>query len=63
MELKSNGFVMKLSFDEVIALATLLGNMSKKNMMDYGDVTEEEATLLQVMYGTLSAFVPVEEAG
>jgi len=63
MKVESKGIVVTLTLEEAVALSKLLGNMSPRSvMMEYGSVDEEEAALLQIMYGTLSAFVPNEQA-
>lgn len=60
MEIKSKGFELLVSSEEAIALATLLANMSPKEMKSYG-VTEKESDLLFEMYTVLSNFVPIHE--
>lgn len=62
MEVKSKGIELLLTLEEAVALTKLLGNMSRSVMCEYGNVDVEEANLLQVMYGTLSAFVPNDQA-
>lgn len=62
MEVKSKGIELLLTLEEAVALTKLLGNMSRSVMCEYGNVDVEEANLLQVMYGTLSASVPNDQA-
>jgi hypothetical protein len=62
VKIKSSNIQIELNIEEAIALAKLLGNISRLNMMELGGLDEEEAQMLQIMYGTLSAFVPTEEA-
>jgi hypothetical protein len=62
MEVKSKGIELLLTLEEAVALTKLLDSMSRMSMMEQGNVDLEEANLLQVMYGTLSAFVPNEQA-
>ena len=61
MKITSNGMTIELTLDEAIALAMLLGGMSAHNMMKYSDIDAEQAYLLQCLYGTLSAFVPLND--
>lgn len=62
MEVKSKGIELLLTLEEAVALTKLLGSLSRSVMCEYGDLDTQEANMLQAMYGTLSAFVPSDQA-